>query len=350
MMPDIKIFTVSRDDGVYEAWPDLVLSGERLICTFTECTHHRNRDRSRIVITHSDDRGRTWSQKMPMTEYGDRDFYFNNSRLSVMPDGTLRFIVDRIDGTGKYEDGDGTVQYIMRGTPDGEHWTEPEILKHPGIVPDKYRVLPDGKHIIVNHSRNPETGKLFVRLIHSPDGKNWSEPVTVADDPRYNLCEASVLPVGSDALVCFMRENSGLGIDCLKTVSYDGGLSWGPVVKMPIPGCHRPVSGHLLDGRVFLTYRFLQGGKGWMGTKTQNFFAAVFDDETALETDRKKMACRIMPVDYDRSPDSDLGYSGWVQFPDGEIYIVNYIMDDAPKAQIRGYSLRPEDIVLTKKG
>ena len=62
------------------------------------------------------------------------------------------------------------------------------------------------------------------------------------------------------------------------------------------------------------------------------------------------MACRIMPVDYDRSPDSDLGYSGWVQFPDGEIYIVNYIMDDAPKAQIRGYSLRPEDIVLTKKG
>jgi hypothetical protein len=29
---------------------------------------------------------------------------------------------------------------------------------------------------------------------------------------------------------------------------------------------------------------------------------------------------------------------------------VNYIMDDAPKAQIRGYSLRPEDIVLPKKG
>ena len=42
-----------------------------------------------------------------------------------------------------------------------------------------------------------------------------------------------------------------------------------------------------------------------------------------------------MPVDFDRSPVADLGYSGWVQFEDGEIYIVNYIVDDAPKAQIR---------------
>jgi sialidase-1 len=35
-----------------------------------------------------------------------------------------------------------------------------------------------------------------------------------------------------------------------------------------------------------------------------------------------------------------------VQFPDGEIYIVNYILDDAPKAQIRGYSLTMRDFWL----
>ena len=34
------------------------------------------------------------------------------------------------------------------------------------------------------------------------------------------------------------------------------------------------------------------------------------------------------------------------QFPDDEIYAVNYIMDDAPKAYIRGYSLQPADFVL----
>ena len=49
---------------------------------------------------------------------------------------------------------------------------------------------------------------------------------------------------------------------------------------------------------------------------------------------------------FDRSPESDTGYSGWVQFDDGEIYIVNYIMDDAPKSQVRGYSLCMEDFTL----
>ena len=56
---------------------------------------------------------------------------------------------------------------------------------------------------------------------------------------------------------------------------------------------------------------------------------------------------RIMPLDYDRSPVSDTGYSGWVQFDDGEIYVVNYIVDDAPNGQIRSYSLRLEDFTVT---
>ncbi|HOM57560.1 MAG TPA: hypothetical protein PLG27_07410, partial [Candidatus Latescibacteria bacterium] len=61
---------------------------------------------------------------------------------------------------------------------------------------------------------------------------------------------------------------------------------------------------------------------------------------------RNEAHTRILPVDFDRSPVSDTGYSGWVQFEDGEIYIVNYIVDDAPKAQIRGYSLHPSDFLL----
>ena len=33
----------------------------------------------------------------------------------------------------------------------------------------------------------------------------------------------------------------------------------------------------------------------------------------------------------------DQGYSGWVNLPDGRIFVVNYIRDDGPMAQIRGY-------------
>jgi sialidase-1 len=103
----------------------------------------------------------------------------------------------------------------------------------------------------------------------------------------------------------------------------------------------------LQDGRILITYRFMQGGKGWLGAWTQNFFSAITDRESALAPDRSGAWARIMPLDFDRSPKSDLGYSGWVQFPDGEIYVVNYIVDDAwDRGQIRGYSLRPEDFLL----
>ena len=44
-------------------------------------------------------------------------------------------------------------------------------------------------------------------------------------------------------------------------------------------------------------------------------------------------------VDYDRSPTPDTGYSGWVWLSDGLIFCVNYIVDDWPVAQIRGYWL-----------
>ena len=100
----------------------------------------------------------------------------------------------------------------------------------------------------------------------------------------------------------------------------------------------------LNDGKILITYRFHQGGKGWLGSWTQNFFAAVTDRASVLAENRGESSARILPVDFDRSPKSDLGYSGWVQFADGEIYIVNYIVDDAwDKAQIRGYSLRMND-------
>ena len=77
--------------------------------------------------------------------------------------------------------------------------------------------------------------------------------------------------------------------------------------------------------------------------------AALTDAESCLLEADHGAKDRILPIDYERSPLADTGYSGWVQFPDGEIYIVNYIVDDAiDKAQIRGYSLRMEDFVLPR--
>lgn len=36
-----------------------------------------------------------------------------------------------------------------------------------------------------------------------------------------------------------------------------------------------------------------------------------------------------------------------VQFDDNDIYIANYIVDDWPRGQIRGYALQPEELLVT---
>ena len=51
-----------------------------------------------------------------------------------------------------------------------------------------------------------------------------------------------------------------------------------------------------------------------------------------------------------RALSADSGYSGWVQLPDGTLYVVNYITDDAPRAHIRGYVVGREDWYLFPEG
>ncbi|MBR5528119.1 MAG: exo-alpha-sialidase [Clostridia bacterium] len=333
----INKFTVSRDESIYEAWPDLVKTESgKLICVFTECEHHGDRENSRIVMAESFDRGRTWSRKKPLTGKCRKDDYFNNARISKLPDGRLAIICDRV-----YKDENTSSSiYVWYGDGEGQTWSDPIIYPFCGIVPDKLKVLKNGRMIISAHFKSPETEKLTQYLWYSDDdGKTWSERVTVASDPRYNLCEASIIEPEEGVLVAFLRENSRMGCDILKTISYDNGNTWSPVCNTQMDCGHRPVAGFLSDGGVMVTYRYIPG-------KSHNVFAAFLERGELTETAREKQTARIMPLDYDRNVNPDLGYTGWVQFDDGEIYVVNYIRDDADKAYIRGYSFYPEDVQL----
>ena len=330
-------YTVSNDPEVYEAWPDLVQTDSgTLICVFTECEHHLDRNKSRLALVRSYDRGRTWSEKEYLTEKGSDGDHFNCARISRSPDGRLVIICDKI----MHNENKASSIYLWYGDTEGERWSEPRRLELCGIVPDKYRVLKSGRHIIAAHFYCAETGKLQQYLWYSDDeGQSWSERVTVAADSRYNLCEVSVLECEDGRLVAFLRENSGLGYPILKVISEDGGESWSQIYETSMDCGHRPVSGFLRDGRVMVTYRYIPCG-------TQNLFAAFLQRESLFETERRRQRVRVLPLDYDRNPSPDIGYTGWTQFEDGEIYVVNYIKDDADKAQIRGYSFYPEDVLF----
>lgn len=58
-----------------------------------------------------------------------------------------------------------------------------------------------------------------------------------------------------------------------------------------------------------------------------------------IARNRMKQRGIIPPIAHDRSEHSDSAYSGWVLLPDDRVFVVTYIVDDAPMAQIRGYWL-----------
>lgn len=342
-------FTVSRDDAIYQAWPDVVLTPSgRLVCVFAECTHHGDRSYTRIMLCDSSDRGRTWTLKRPLSVPARApEPHWNCPRISRLRDGRLVVVVDRIRRDENSPDQNSLCNYLFFSSDEGRTWTAPILTPAAGIVPDQLRELDNGRWLLSCHRKDPELGVLVQRLWYSDDqGASWQGPVTVARQPGLNLCEVAILQIAGPTLVAFHRENSFQGWDCYKTISHDYGLTWGEPIRFPLPACHRPVAGWLQDGRILITYRFMQGGNGWVGRWTQNFFSAITDRESALASTREGAWTRIMPLDYDRSPHSDLGYSGWVQFPDGEIYVVQYLLDDAPKGQIRGYALQPGEFLF----
>ncbi len=343
----LKQYTVSRDDSVYECFPDLVKTPSgKLICVFRESTHHGDLTNSRLVWKESIDDGQTWSEKYALTPKADASFAYNCPRISCLPGGELIIICDVLNRMVDEDLLENCEQHIFRSDDDGNTWSAPTVLPFKGIVPDKYQVLSNGRHIFGIHRRDPQTKKLTQYAYYSDDGgQSWTETV-IACDARYELCEVSIVETENGTLVAFMRENSGLGYACKKAFSYDYGASWDGVYDTNIDCCHRPVAAKCKNGLYLMTYRYMQGGKGWFGSWTQNLFGAFLSERSVLAKERKEHSARIFPISYDRSSRSDMGYSGWAEIEKDRFYVVNYLVDDAPKAQIRGYDFQMDDVIL----
>jgi BNR repeat-like domain len=337
-------YPIARDDIWYLAWPDVALhAGNRLVCVFASCSHHGNRDRTQIMCTNSDDRGQTWSAPQAITAEtrGDPQTvpYWNCPRITALADGRMLVVVDRIT-----QDGAGVADNVLITSVDGGRtWGAPAAIPVEGIVHGPHA----GRWLVSAHARADAQWRSQQRVWWSDDqGATWQGPAVIARSAELWHCEGSILELPGGELACFLRENSCTGIDCHVALSRDSGLTWGEPWRFPLPGCHRPVAGLLDTGEVLITHRFLQGGQGWIGWWTQNTFVALTDTTSVLAGERCRAHTRIMPLDFDRSPQSDCGYTGWVQFADGGIYVVNYCVDDWHRGQIRGYSFRREDLLL----
>ena len=368
----IEKVIVSRNDNVYELTPDLVrLPNGKLICIYRESDGHTVRKFSNVAYRHSWDGGHTWSERHELVSAVPNEegvvLKWNCPRIQRMKDGRLLALSD-VFPSPPDERTDLTNSRVVFwwSDDDGSSWSEPTRTPVLGIMPDRVVELPSGAWLLATHVRMTDDqyerhGKLTILAHRSEDqGKTWQGPVTVGHDERYNLCEASTLLLPDGELICYMRENSGKNLGGMKAFSSDEGRTWDGVYETAMSGCHRPVAGMLPSGKVLVTYRYRQAGTSGAYVASRQSAAATWEDnrvsywarnvfayletvESAKERELSKQGGIILPIDHDRSPRSDGGYTAWAVLHDDTIFCVNYTVDDAPMAQIRGYWFSESD-------
>jgi len=347
----MQYHVVSRDDSVYECFPDVVrMPSGRLVVMYRESDGHQAFEYSRLIARLSDDEGQTWSDRIIVAE-GPRaadteEFWsYNCPRMRVLSDGRLLMVCDVIWYSDESRDDEyHPVNYLWWSEDGGQTWSERQQTGIPGLVPDRPCELDDGTLLLAITWRSPEPGKLCQFVHRSTDRTaTWQGPITVADDDQYKHCEGSLLLLPDSRLICYMREDSHQGYPGFKCFSADGGLTWEGPYPTLMAGCHRPTAGLLASGRVLVTYRAHLHGQG---PGQQNLFAYLEEVDSAGQTTVEQQSGRIIMVDHDNNLHPDTGYSGWVQIADGTIYCVNYIKRDAPNAWIRSYTFAESELLL----
>lgn len=351
--------TVSRDDGVYEAFADIsqALDGT-LVCTYRESMAHAPWPFSRIVVRRSGDGGYTWQPKQVVIEKNDEagEGRLNCSRITACRDGTLLLVVD-FYVPGRDWLVDPVENLLFRSRDAGRTWEGPvETGVTDGIVPS-IKELSNGDLLIGVTRQRSADGRLSglkeeQTVYRSGDGgRTWEGPSVVPAQPNLRLNEGDFAELDDGTVVCYMRED-GERFTGWKSTSDDGGCTWSEAFRSQMHSClGRPSVGRVRSGEIVVTYRFCSAVSTSLALYVETPAEAVRrGDPNPNDYATDYHQARFAFLDNDRSLHPDSGYSGWVQLPGGDLYVVNYITDDAPRAFIRGYIVSRRDWFLFPEG
>lgn len=396
----IERFTISRTDDVYEAFPSLCRTrAGRIILAYRESNGHVASEYCRIILRHSDDGGVTWS---PRRVFRDEDRAsgtlktWNCPKIQQLDDGRILLLSDCYDfPPGEWGHGMGNSHIVVWFSDDeGDSWSDARPTTVNGICPDFVTELPNGRWLLPTNIYDEETGQCMQQITASTDsGETWEAPAVICTEPDYRLAEVSIIRCPDGELVAYLREESGKRRPLQKMISRDGGESWeGPYDTLNVAAQGMPISGLTHDGLVMTTGRYalrnswridmspetmqrrldlrtvvvprvpanedfvarITEGPGIVftpdevimagGCGTVHTFAFIEPLESALEPDVNEQKGLLLPLDLDRNNlGADSGYTGWVETEPGRFLLANYINDDAPMSQIRGYRFGLDD-------
>ena len=327
--------TVTRNDNYWQGHPDVAFFKDYFYVVFRQAGKHKANDDTQIMLTRSKT-GFKYSEPVCIATSKNR---FNCPRLSVIDDSLwiLCDVVIRSDDFISSENEEENTKILLWTSNNGKQWSNPIDVGITGIVPDRICQTDDKGFLIATHTlKDDGFSKYLVQNVWKTTQKiylpQWIK-YSLADEPQFNLCEASICNYKGQ-LICLMRENSQQGNPCLWTTSKDHGKTWTKPIKTKLFGGHRPVLGKLKSGNFLTTYRE-QCHSHVPGFWAKNTIACLTMTNSMIFGDMNKSI--NLPLDHDNATKSDGGYTGWVETEDNQIYIVNYVTKDAPKAYIVWY-------------
>lgn len=336
--------TVVRHDSVWEGFPDVVYFKDKLYIAYREANRHRPTGDTFIKLISSNHLGFESAKSIVIARSKDR---YNCPRIFVL-DKKLYIICDLVskctpEQFTKVESNPKNTAVHYWCSSDGISWQGPVSTGISGIVPDRVSRTSDGLLVTTTHAKN-EHGFLEASSWVSDDmNAEWKQHFLAGfrdeNDKQLHLCEGSITRL-EENLICLLRENSGRGEPAYCCRSKDG-KTWSKPQKTKLFGCHRPVCGQLSSGNYFTTYRqsFTFDRRCW----SKNIVATLTSRDSVINEKYPFYNSIQFPLDYDQNSHPDGGYTGWVEMPDGNIFIVNYIKDVAPRPFIRWYVLKERD-------
>ena len=364
--------TVSRNDDFYEAFADVAQAADgTLVCTYRESMCHLSLPWSKVIVRRSFDLGLTWGPRQVVYERTREqtnagEGRLNCSRIAACADGTLLLIVDRMnrDEFKDYLKPEIAMNLLFRSSDNGETWKGPEETGiTEGIVPS-IKELSNGDLIVGVTELHKGSGELAGHVekqtsyVSNDSGRTWDGPFAVPDPAvpmstgaHWRLNEGDYVELDDGSVVIYMRED-GDRLSGWKSLSSDVGRSWSVPVRCEMPRClGRPSAGRLRSGEIAITYRIRCGLSTSLGLYVETPEEALKGlVPSGDESKNGPTEARFAVLDNDRSLSPDSGYSGWVQLPNGDLYVVNYTTDDAPRTHIRGYHVGRGDWYLFPEG
>ena len=394
----IEKFTIARNDDIYECFPYICRSRTgRIILTYRESNGHVASEFCRLIVRVSDDAGNTWSEARVIRDEDKSTGVlttWNCPKIQQLKDGRILLLCDTyLFPPGEWGEGEANCHIVLWfSDDDGESWSDPIPTPVKGICPDIVTEMDDGRWLLPSNVTNPKTGQSIQNITTSRDeGQTWDAPLTIFDSPDYGLGEATIVPCPNGELVVYLRED--LGRPLQKMISKDSGYRWEGPYDTLNPAAHgMPVAGLTQDGLILITGRFglrscwrvdmseetwqkrlarrtiviprvpaneafiarRQPGPSELATDDEvivaaggssvHTFAFLEPLESAFNPDKATQKGLLLPLDLDANNlGADSGYAAWVEYERGKFLAVNYINDDAPMAQIRGYQFGLED-------